>query len=68
MLKLLVLDQAVPINVVDLEQKLDLILGRLPRELVDGVDELLQGNRSGIVLVEYLEDALAKERLGRRSK
>lgn len=68
MLKLLVLDQAVPINVVDLEQKLDLILGRLPRELVDGVDELLQGNRSGIVLVEYLEDALAEERLGRRSK
>lgn len=68
MLKLLVLDQAVPINVVDLEQKLDLILGRLPRELVDGVDELLQGNRSRIVLVEYLEDALAEERLGRRSK
>lgn len=60
-LQFLVLDQTVPINVIDLEEELDLVLWRLPRELVDCVDELLHGHGSRVVLVEDLEDTFAKE-------
>lgn len=62
-LQLLVLDQAVTVNVVHLKQELDLILRRLARELVNRVDEFLQRNRSRIVLVEDREDAIAEEGL-----
>lgn len=58
------LNQAVAVQIVDFEEKFDFVLGRLAGELVHGVDELLQGNGSGVVFVEDLEDSLVEERLG----
>lgn len=58
------LNQAVAVQIVDFEEKFDFVLGRLAGELVHGVDELLQGNGSGVVFVEDLEDSFVEERLG----
>lgn len=54
------------IYVVDLEQKPDLVICRLSRELVYGINELLQRNRARVVLVEDLENALREEGLPER--
>ncbi len=52
------------VDVVDLEEELDLVVRGLPRELVHGVDELLQADGPVVVLVEDVEHALNEERLG----
>lgn len=49
------------VDVIDFEQKFDFVFGRLAGELMNGIDELLQRNRTGIVLVEYLEHAIRKK-------
>ena len=67
MLQLFMLDQAIPINVVDLEEEFNLILWRLSSELMNSLDKLLQGNGSRVVLVEDLEDAFAEKGLERDS-
>ena len=51
------------VNVVDLEEELDLVVGTLSGELVHGVDELLQADAPVVVLVENVKDALHEERL-----
>lgn len=51
------------VNVVDLEEELDLVVGALSGELVHGVDELLQADAPVVVLVENVKDALHEERL-----
>lgn len=43
------------VDVVDFEQKFNFVLWRLTGKLMNGIDELLQRNRTGIVFVEYLE-------------
>ena len=51
------------VDVVDLEEELDLVVGTLAGELVHGVDELLQADAPVVVLVENVKDALHEERL-----
>ena len=51
------------VDVVDLEEELDLVVGTLAGELVHGVDELLQADAPVVVLVEDVKDALHEERL-----
>ena len=53
------------VDVVDFEEELDLVLRSLPSKLVDGVDELLEGNWTAVIFVEDLEDSLHKEWLQR---
>lgn len=60
-LQLFVLNQAVAIQIVDFEEKFDFVLGRLARELVHGVDELLQRDGARVVFVEDLEDTFVEE-------
>ena len=54
------------VNVVDLEEEFDFVVRTLPRELVHGIDELLQWDRPIVVLVEDVKNALHKEWLDRR--
>ena len=51
------------VDVVDLEEELDLVVGTLPGELVHGVDEFLQADAPVVVLVEDVKDAFHEERL-----
>ena len=51
------------VDVVDFEEELDLVLGSLSSKLVDGVDELLEGDGPAVIFVKNLEDSLHKERL-----
>ena len=51
------------VDVVDLEEELDLVVGALPGELVHRVDEFLQADAPVVVLVEDVKDALHEERL-----
>ena len=55
------------VNVVDLEEELDLVVGTLSGELVHGVDELLQADAPVVVLVEDVKHALHEERLRQKS-
>ena len=49
------------VYVVDFEEELDLVLGSLSSKLVDGVDELLEGDGPAVIFVKYLEDPLHEE-------
>ena len=49
------------VYVVDFEEELDLVLGSLSSKLVDGVDELLEGDGPAVIFVKYLEDTLHEE-------
>jgi hypothetical protein len=51
------------VQVVDFEQETDLVVGGLSGELVHRVQELLQRDRTRVVLVEDLEDSLGEEGL-----
>lgn len=49
------------VDVVDFEQKFNFVLWRLTGKLMNGIDELLQRNRTGIVFVEYLEHTVREK-------
>lgn len=51
------------VDVVNLEEEPDLVVGSLAGELVHRVQELLQRYGARVVLVEDLEDPLREERL-----
>jgi hypothetical protein len=55
--------QPLTIDVIDLEEELDLVVRRLSGELVHGVQELLEGDGTAVVLVEDLEHPLHEEGL-----
>ncbi len=55
--------QVLTIDVIDLEEELDLVVWRLSGELVHGVQELLEGDGTAVVLVEDLEHPLHEEGL-----
>jgi hypothetical protein len=55
--------QALTVDVIDLEEELDLVVWRLSGELVHGVQELLEGDGTAVVLVEDLEHPLHEEGL-----
>jgi hypothetical protein len=55
--------RALTIDVIDLEEELDLVVRRLSGELVHGVQELLEGDGTAVVLVEDLEYPLHEEGL-----
>ncbi len=55
--------QSLTIDVIDLEEELDLVVRRLSGELVHGVQELLEGDGTAVVLVEDLEHPLHEEGL-----
>lgn len=51
------------INIIDFKEELDFVIWSLSRKLVHSIDELLEGNRSAVILVKNLEHSLHKERL-----
>jgi hypothetical protein len=51
------------IEVVNLEEKPNFVVGALTRELVHGVNKLLQGDGARVVFVEDLKNPLREEGL-----
>ena len=51
------------VNIIHFEQELDLILWGLTGELMNRINEFLEGNGSAVIFVKNLEDSLHKERL-----
>lgn len=51
----------ITVDIVNFEEKSDLVVQRFPSELVYGVQKFLKRYRAGVVFVEYLEDPLREE-------
>jgi hypothetical protein len=53
------------IQIIDFKEEFNLIFRRLTRELMHGVNEFLECDCAGIVLVENLENSLGEEGLNK---
>ena len=51
------------VNIINFEQELDLILWSLTSELMNRINEFLEGDGAAVIFVKNLEDSLHKERL-----
>ena len=51
------------INIVNFEEKFDFIIWRLSSKLVHGINKLLKGNASIVILIKDVEHSLNKEGL-----